>query len=201
MSSPSSSVAGSVPTPLGLFHAIEKVVLECRFRRDPSGRIVLEHPVEEVYAFHVEGGNQTRQSPPWWRVGGEPVGTVLGQFHNAGKVPGGLRGSQEPKDPVQLVVLGSPRHQWPAVGHLGKDAPDAPNVNGGRVFAGSQQYVGRPVPQRHDLVGVGPHGNPKGSGQTKVGQLELSLPIDEQVGGFQIAVQDPVVMAVGNARQ
>jgi hypothetical protein len=43
--------------------------------------------------------------------------------------------------------------------------------------------------------------NTKGASETKIGQFELPLAVDEQVWWLQITVQDTVVMAVGNASQ
>ena len=42
----------------------------------------------------------------------------------------------------------------PAVGHLGKYAPDAPQVHGRGVRATAHQYVWRTVPQGYHLMGV-----------------------------------------------
>lgn len=87
----------------------------------------------------------------------------------------------------------------PSIGHFSKDTPDTPDIHRRRVLARSHENIGSPVPQRYDFVCVGPNRNTKGPGQTKVGQFELALPVNEQIRWLQIAVQDPVVMTIGHA--
>mmetsp|Transcript_13839 Transcript_13839/g.19369 ORF Transcript_13839/g.19369 Transcript_13839/m.19369 type:complete len:208 (+) Transcript_13839:656-1279(+) len=48
---------------------------------------------------------------------------------------------------------------------------------------------------------IGPYGNSKGTSQAKVRQLELSLAINEQVGRFQVSVEDSVVVTIGHSCQ
>lgn len=48
---------------------------------------------------------------------------------------------------------------------------------------------------------VGANGNPKGSSQAKVCQLDLALGVDEEVLGLQVPVKDPVRVAEGQALQ
>ena len=48
-------------------------------------------------------------------------------------------------------------------------------------------------------MGVRSNWNSKSPCQTKVSKLELSLSVDEQIGWFQVTVQDPVMVAIGNA--
>jgi hypothetical protein len=47
------------------------------------------------------------------------------------------------------------------------------------------------------LVGVGPQGYLKRSRETKVGDLEVALAIDEEVVGFEVAVHDAAGVQVG----
>lgn len=63
----------------------------------------------------------------------------------------------------------------------------------------AEQDLGRPIPQRHNLVGVGPDGEADGTGQAKVGQLEVALLIDKQVLRLQVAMEDAAGMAVCQA--
>lgn len=49
------------------------------------------------------------------------------------------------------------------------------------------------------LVSVGTQGDTEGSGKTKIGQLEVTLLVDEQVLRLQITVQDSVGVAVANS--
>lgn len=50
-------------------------------------------------------------------------------------------------------------------------------------------------PGLHHLVGVGAHGNPEGSSQSKVSQLDGAKLIDEQVLRLQISVDDSMAVA------
>lgn len=48
------------------------------------------------------------------------------------------------------------------------------------------------------LVSVSTQGYTKGSGQTKISQLEVTVTVDQQVLGLEISVQNAVAMAVTN---
>lgn len=45
-------------------------------------------------------------------------------------------------------------------------------------------------------MSVGPEGDTKRSSETKVGELEVSIPVDEQILGLEISVEDSVGVAV-----
>lgn len=47
--------------------------------------------------------------------------------------------------------------------HLGEDAAQAPDVDGGGVGLGAEEDLGRAVPQRHHLVRVRAHGQAEGA--------------------------------------
>lgn len=49
------------------------------------------------------------------------------------------------------------------------------------------------------LVRIGADGDAEGAGETKVGKLEHSAAVDEQVLGLEIPVEDAVGVAEGNA--
>ena len=80
-------------------------------------------------------------------------------------------------------------------------AVHSPHVNGSGVDCRAEQHVRGPVPQRHHFVTVRLGGHRLGARQTKVGQLQFAQLVDEQVLWFQVAVQDPVLVAVGQAAQ
>lgn len=79
--------------------------------------------------------------------------------------------------------------------HLCKDATNAPNIHRCGIKLAAQEDLGGTIPQRHHLVGVGAQGNPEGSSQPKVGQLDGSKLIDEQILGLQVPVDDPMRVA------
>jgi hypothetical protein len=45
-------------------------------------------------------------------------------------------------------------------------------------------------------VSVGPEGDTERSSKTKIGELEVSIPVDEQILGLEISVEDSVGVAV-----
>jgi hypothetical protein len=47
-------------------------------------------------------------------------------------------------------------------------------------------------------VSIGTQGDTKGSGQTEISQLQVTITVDKQVLGFEVTVQDTVAMAVTN---
>ena len=50
-------------------------------------------------------------------------------------------------------------------------------------------------------MSVRPHGYAERPRQAEVGELQLPLPINQEVGGFQIPVQYPVMMTVRHAHE
>lgn len=51
----------------------------------------------------------------------------------------------------QFINLRIPRKQWTLVHHLSKYTTHRPDINRGRVMAGTQQYFWCSVPERHHL--------------------------------------------------
>ena len=61
---------------------------------------------------------------------------------------------------------------------------------------------GLPVPQRDHFVRESPLGCPiLGPCQAKVGNLQVALVVDEQVGGLQVSVEDVFGVAIAEALQ
>ena len=114
------------------------------------------------------------------------------------------------------------REEWDAAhDHLRKDASDGPHVDGGRIVARAKKHLGRAVPQRDNLsndrfparryareeikckikkdtylVRVRAHGDAKRAGEPKIGQLEVVPLVDEEILRLEVAMQDPVRVAV-----
>lgn len=109
------------------------------------------------------------------------------------------RSAQNAEDFENLVDLGVTREKRLAGSHLGEDAANGPHVNTSGVLAATEQNFGRAVPESDDLVGVSAERNTKGASQTKIGQLQVALLVDEQVLRLQVTVQDAVGMAVARA--
>lgn len=48
-------------------------------------------------------------------------------------------------------------------------------------------------------MGVAPHGDSEGPGEAEVSELKLTFAVYQEVRGFEVAVEDAVVVAVGDA--
>ena len=106
------------------------------------------------------------------------------------------RRAQDSEDLENLVNLAVSREQWLARRHLREDAPDTPHVDSRAVLAATKQDLGRTVPECDDFVGVSAERDAEGAGETEVGELEVAFLVDEEVLGFEIAVEDAVGVAV-----
>ena len=94
------------------------------------------------------------------------------------------------------------------------DSRDTPHVHGSVVSFLAEEQLGRSVPPRHDAARVGLQGSLSGSHleganerwtyrvllgfvnaprEAKVGNHELTLIVDQQVGGLHVAMQDQVL--------
>lgn len=104
-----------------------------------------------------------------------------------------------PENLEDLVNLRITWEQRLAGAHLGKYAAHRPHVYTRGVLPTTQQDLRSTVPQRHNLVGVGPEGDSKGTGKTEIRQLEVAVAVDQEVLGLQIAVEDSVRVAEPNA--
>ena len=109
------------------------------------------------------------------------------------------RSAQNAEDLEYLVDLGVTREERLAGSHLGEDAANGPHVDTSGVLAATEQNFRRAVPECDDLVSVSAERNTKGASQTKIGQLQVALLVDEQVLRLQVTVQDAVGMAVARA--
>ena len=111
------------------------------------------------------------------------------------------RRPQHPENLEDLIDLAITREQRFLRRHLREDAPDGPHVHAGAVLAAAEEDLGRAVPQRDDFVGVGAQGDAEGAGEAEVGEFQVARAIDEEVLRFQVAVEDPVGMAVADAEE
>lgn len=116
--------------------------------------------------------------------------------------PGAFRRrSHQSENLLELVFIGGAGEEWAARVHLRHDAPRRPNVDAGVVGATAEQDIWGTVPEGDHLVGKGVDRNPKGAREPEIREFELALVVDEQVLGFQVAVQYSVVMAEGDSLQ
>ena len=109
------------------------------------------------------------------------------------------RSAENAEDLEDLVDLGVTREERLAGGHLGEDAANGPHVDTSGVLATTEQNLRRAVPEGDDLVSVGAERNTEGASETKIGQLQVALLVDEQVLRLEVAVQNAVGVAVASA--
>ena len=101
-------------------------------------------------------------------------------------------GAQQGEDGAQLVRLVPPGEQRLPADQLGQDAARAPDVDRGGV-GHPQEYLWGSVPQCHHC------GRQQGvevvdSGETEIGQLDISVARDKDVLGLDVPVDNPVAV-------
>ena len=127
-----------------------------------------------------------------------PPGLILGESGDAG--PGALAGrAHQPEDFLELVFVCGAGEEGAAGVHFRHDAAGGPDVDAGVVGAGTEQDVRGAVPEGDDFVGESIDWDAERSRETEVGEFELALVVDEEVLGFEVAVQDPVFVAEGDS--
>jgi hypothetical protein len=130
-----------------------------------------------------------------------------------------VRRKNAPEDPEDFVDFRVSREQRLAHDHLGKDAPDGPHVDSGRVMSRTEEDFGGAIPEGDNLfppslsvcsrrkggrrethlVRVGTKRNSERAGESKVGELEVAFFVDEEVLGLEVAVKDAVGVEVIDA--
>ena len=107
----------------------------------------------------------------------------------------------KPEDFVQLVNLRVTREQRLSCGHLSKDAAHTPDIHRSGVGTRPEEDFRGSVPQSDDFVGVRAQRHIESTSQTKVSQLHSTALVHQQVLRLQVAVQNAVRVAVGEAIQ
>ena len=110
-------------------------------------------------------------------------------------------GPQHLEDPADLVDLGLTGEEGALVEQLCEHAPRGPQVDGGAVLVRPQQELRGAVPESDHQAGVGLQRGPVLARQPEVPDPEASAVREEQVGGLDVAVQDPVVVQVRQPAQ
>lgn len=100
-----------------------------------------------------------------------------------------------------MVFVGGAREEWAASVHFRHDASCGPDVDAGVVGATAKEDIWGTVPEGDHLVGKGIDWNTKGTREPEISQFKLTLVVDEQILGFQIAVQYSVFMTEGDSLQ
>lgn len=98
---------------------------------------------------------------------------------------------------LHLAVLCVPLEQHIARQQLRKDASHRPQINLVGVVALPHQQFGCAVPQRHHLVGVlGVGQDAHRASQPKVRDAHLTLVVQQQIRGLEVAVNDAILVQV-----
>jgi hypothetical protein len=97
------------------------------------------------------------------------------------------RGAEELGDDRELVDVVLPWEERLALEHLGEDASGGPDVDRNVILLPGQHDLGGAVVARRDVAG---HLGVLDTGETKVADLEVAVLVDENVGGFKVAVDD-----------
>ena len=162
---------------------------------NPHLRSELQHPAEQIEAQLID----LRQNQPQILRGVDvEIRLILWKLADAG--PGPLRrGAHETEDFLELVFVGGAGEERAARVHFRHDAAGRPDVDAGVVGARAEQDVRRAVPERDHFVAERVDGDAERSCQPEIGKLELPFVVDEQVLGLQVAVQDAVFVAEGDA--
>ena len=186
---------------LGFGILAEVLVAEHVDGRGPPVRVEGEQVAEERGAGGRHAGEAGADDGARGEgVLGEAQGSGVGQAAEPG--PGLVGGdAAELEDLGHLVDLVLALEEWLAGEELAKDAADAPHVDGGAVCARAQEELRATVPECDDERGEFWRGRVGDiAGHAKVGNLKLATVVEEEVGGLEVAVEDPVVVEVGDAR-
>lgn len=171
-------------------------------RRRPPLRIQRQQPTQQIHSR----GRQHRK-PRAYRIAAAPC--RLGRQSQRPRV----RQPPEPrprlvrrqpaqrKDAGELVDLVLALQQGLAADEeLAEDAADGPEVDGGRVAGGAEEELGGAVPEGDDEGGEVLRGRVADVARhAEVGNLEAAAVGEEEVGGFEVPVEDVVRVEVGEA--
>lgn len=126
-----------------------------------------------------------------------PSRLVLGKRGDAG--PAALaRGTHQAEDFLELVFVCCAREERAAGIHFSHDTAGGPDVDRGVVRAAAEKDIRGAIPEGHYFVTKRVDGDAEGSSKTEIGQFELAFAVDEEILGFQVAVQDAILVAEGD---
>lgn len=103
--------------------------------------------------------------------------------------------SQQFEYALQLIVNITARKKWStSIGQLGEDASRWPAINGRGIKLGTKQYVGWSIPESNHFGGETTNRNAECTSQPKIGQLEISVFVDQQILWLEISMKNIVTM-------
>ena len=169
-------------------------------RADPARRIIHEQTLQQIQPLLTKHLNPIRVHQLVVRLA-LPLGETrleVREGRDAGPLRLGGR-AEDAEDLEDLVDLAVAREERLARRHLRVDAADTPHVDARAVLPAAEQDLRRAVPERDDLVGVGAEGHAEGPREPEVGEFEVAFFVDEEVLGFEVAVQHAVGVAVARS--
>ena len=126
------------------------------------------------------------------------IGFVFWELGDAG--PGALGWcAHYAEDFLELVFVCGAGEEGPAGVHFCHYATCRPDVDAGVVGAGAEEDVGGAVPEGDNFIGERIDRDAEGPGEAKVGEFELAFVVDQEILRFEVTVEDPIVMAKGDA--
>ena len=109
--------------------------------------------------------------------------------------PGALgRCAHDAEDAHELIFVRRAGKERTSGVHLGHNAACGPDVDAGVIGTTSEEDVRGAVPESYDFVGEGVDWDTEGSRETEICKFENALVVDEEVLGFEIAVEDSIRM-------
>lgn len=91
------------------------------------------------------------------------------------------RCSEDAEHAEELIDFGVALEERLSCCHFSENATDGPDINGTRVALASEKDFGRAIPQSHNFMSVVADWNPERAAQSKVGNFDDSLLVDQQV--------------------
>lgn len=188
----------------------KEIIREQRFLGTPAvGRVhrqqlgdeldgVLGHPlrIRQVrLECRLQAIRETRLARRWLELFPQAALFVEVRPFLFGRVPAGA------KDQIQLGRLVGALEKARAAEHLRNDTADTPQVHLWRIAVASKQEFGWTVPQGDDRVGQASHVAVPATGEAPIGNLQLALFVDEQVGRLEVAVNHLLAMHVMHAAE
>lgn len=84
---------------------------------------------------------------------------------------------------------------------LPHNTPHTPHIDLSAVFLCSQEEFRGPIPEGHDELGEFRRRIAVVTGHAEVSDFELAAVVEQEVGGFEVAVHDPLVVEEVEARE
>lgn len=126
---------------------------------------------------------RVRHKPRLWKFSPSRPRKLVRRTHNL-------------EDEIKLFRFILARKQRLTCQQLSKQTTDRPHIDTRTVFVGAQQELRWAIPERNHAIRISATSFAVRTRQTKVGNLQIAVVVDEQVGALDVAVQNFVPVAV-----